>query len=141
MKSKNIPYQECDGIGTVIYLAKDGKFAGSILIADTIKPETEDAIRGLKAAGIRRTVMLTGDRKAVGEAVAAKVGIDQAYTELLPADKVQKVEEMLAEMTGKRKLAFVGDASTMHRFSPAQMSVLQWEAWEVTRRSRRRTLS
>ena len=94
MKSKNIPYQECDGIGTVIYLAKDGKFAGSILIADTIKPETEDAIRGLKAAGIRRTVMLTGDRKAVGEAVAAKV---------------QKVEEMLAEMTGKRKLAFVGD--------------------------------
>ena len=105
MKSKNIPYQECD----VIYLAKDGKFAGSILIADTIKPETEDAIRGLKAAGIRRTVMLTGDRKAVGEAVAAKVGIDQAYTELLPADKVQKVEEMLAEMTGKRKLAFVGD--------------------------------
>ena len=109
MKSKNIPYQECDGIGTVIYLAKDGKFAGSILIADTIKPETEDAIRGLKVAGIRRTVMLTGDRKAVGEAVAAKVGIDQAYTELLPADKVQKVEEMLAEMTGKRKLAFVGD--------------------------------
>ena len=109
MKSKNIPYQECDGIGTVIYLAKDGKFAGSILIADTIKLETEDAIRGLKAAGIRRTVMLTGDRKAVGEAVAAKVGIDQAYTELLPADKVQKVEEMLAEMTGKRKLAFVGD--------------------------------
>ena len=109
MKSKNIPYQECDGIGTVIYLAKDGKFAGSILIADTIKPETEDAIRGLKVAGTRRTVMLTGDRKAVGEAVAAKVGIDQAYTELLPADKVQKVEEMLAEMTGKRKLAFVGD--------------------------------
>ena len=85
--------------------------------------------------------MLTGDRKAVGEAVAAKVGIDQAYTELLPADKVQKVEEMLAEMTGKRKLAFVGDGIKMHRFSPAQMSVLQWEAWEVTRRSRRRTLS
>ena len=109
MKSRDISYQECDGIGTVIYLAKDGKFAGSILIADTIKTETEEAIRGLKAAGIRRTVMLTGDRKAVGEAVAAKVGIDQAYTELLPADKVQKVEEMLAEMTGKRKLAFVGD--------------------------------
>ncbi len=109
MKSRDISYQECDGIGTVIYLAKDGKFAGSVLIADTIKPETEEAIRGLKAAGIRRTVMLTGDRKAVGEAVAAKVGIDQAYTELLPADKVQKVEEMLAEMTGKRKLAFVGD--------------------------------
>lgn len=109
MKSKNIPYQECEGIGTVIYLAKDGTFAGSILIADTIKPETEKAIRGLKEAGIRRTVMLTGDRKAVGEAVAAKVGIDQAYTELLPADKVQKVEEMLAEMTEKRKLAFVGD--------------------------------
>ena len=109
MKSRDISYQECDGIGTVIYLAKDGKFAGSVLIADTIKPETEEAIRGLKAAGICRTVMLTGDRKAVGEAVAAKVGIDQAYTELLPADKVQKVEEMLAEMTGKRKLAFVGD--------------------------------
>lgn len=109
MKSKNIAFEECDGIGTVIYLARDGKFVGSILIADSIKPGTEDAIRKLKAAGIRRSVMLTGDRKAVGEAVAAKVGIDDVYTELLPADKVHKVEEMLAGMTGKRKLAFVGD--------------------------------
>ncbi len=109
MKSENIAYQECDGIGTVIYLAKDGKFAGSILIADSIKPETKEAIRGLKSAGIRRTVMLTGDRKAVGEAVAKEIGIDQAYTELLPADKVNKVEEMLAGMNEKNKLAFVGD--------------------------------
>lgn len=109
MQSQNISFKECEGIGTVIYLAKDGKFAGSILIADTIKTETFEAIRRLKSEGIRRTVMLTGDRKAVGEAVAAKVGIDQVYTELLPADKVHKVEEMLSEMTGKRKLAFVGD--------------------------------
>lgn len=109
MSSKNILFEDCDGIGTVIYIARDGKFAGSILIADTIKPETESAIRELKMSGIRRTVMLTGDRKAVGEAVAAKIGMDQAYTELLPEDKVQKVEEMLSEMSGKSKLAFVGD--------------------------------
>jgi len=105
----HIPYKECSGIGTVVYLAKNGTFAGSVLIADSIKEETEDAIRKLKASGVRRTVMLTGDRKAVGEAVAEKVGLDEAYTELLPADKVEKVEALLAEMDEKHRLAFVGD--------------------------------
>ena len=109
MEAEHIPYEECDGIGTVVYLAKNGAFAGSILIADSIKKETVEAIRKLKASGVRRTVMLTGDRKAVGEAVARKVGIDQAYTELLPAGKVEKVEELLEGMDGKRRLAFVGD--------------------------------
>lgn len=109
MEAEHIPYTECDGIGTVVYLAKNGVFAGSILIADSIKEETAEAIRKLKACGVRRTVMLTGDRKAVGEAVARKVGIDEVYTELLPAGKVEKVEELLKGVGEKRRLAFVGD--------------------------------
>lgn len=125
MKQFHIPYEECDGIGTVVYLAKNGAFAGSILIADSIKEETADAIRKLKAAGVKKTVMLTGDRKAVGEAVAKKVGIDEVYTELLPADKVAQVERLLAQKNGgmagssdgraagkangRCHLAFVGD--------------------------------
>lgn len=109
MEAEHIPYTECDGIGTVVYLAKNGVFAGSILIADSIKEETAEAIRKLKACGVRRTVMLTGDRKAVGEAVARKVGIDEVYTELLPAGKVEKVEELLKGIGEKRRLAFVGD--------------------------------
>ena len=100
MRQFEIPYEECDGIGTVVYLAKNSVFAGSILIADSIKEETAEAIRKLKAAGVKRTVMLTGDRKAVGEAVAKKVGIDEVYTELLPADKVAQVERLLAQKDG-----------------------------------------
>ena len=109
MEEHGISYQECEGIGTVVYLALDGAFAGSILIADSIKEETPEAIRRLKAAGVRKTVMLTGDRKAVGEAVAKKIGLDEVYTELLPADKVTQVERLLAQMDGMHRLAFVGD--------------------------------
>ncbi len=109
MEEFHISYQECEEIGTVIYLAKDGDFAGSILIADSLKEEAPEAIRSLKACGVRRTVMLTGDRRAAGEAVAAKLGLDEAFTELLPAGKVEKVEEMLAQTGGKSRLAFVGD--------------------------------
>ncbi len=109
MEEFHISYQECEEIGTVIYLAKDGDFAGSILIADSVKEEAAEAIRSLKACGVRRTVMLTGDRRAAGEAVAAKLGLDEAFTELLPAGKVEKVEEMLAQTGGKSRLAFVGD--------------------------------
>ena len=109
MKQFEIPYEECDGIGTVVYLAKKGTFVGSILIADSIKEETAEAIRKLKAVGVKKTVMLTGDRKAVGEAVAKKVGIDEVYTELLPADKVTQVERLLAQKNGGGHLAFVGD--------------------------------
>lgn len=94
--------------GTVIHLAKNNKYIGSIVIADTIKPEAKEAIKLLKQAGVKKTVMLTGDRKQVGEAVAAQLGIDEVHTQLLPADKVRIVEELLSQENGG-KLAFVGD--------------------------------
>ncbi|MEF9954937.1 MAG: heavy metal translocating P-type ATPase [Clostridium sp.] len=109
MKMQNIPYEECDSIGTVVYLAVEGKFAGTIVISDTIKEGTMEAIRDLKAVGVKRTIMLTGDRKAVGEAVAAKIGIDEVYTELLPGDKVEKIEGFLASKRAGTYVAFVGD--------------------------------
>lgn len=109
MQSMNIPYEECESIGTVVYLAQNGTFAGAIVISDTIKEETFDAIKNLKDVGVKKTVMLTGDRKAVGEAVAKKIGIDEVYTELLPADKVKKVEELLSIKRQGSYVAFVGD--------------------------------
>ena len=109
MKEMKTEYQECPSIGTVVYIAKDGVFCGSIVISDTIKEEAEAAIRGLKKMGVRRTVMLTGDKKEVGEAVAARLGLDEVHAELLPGDKVAKVEELLSRQSGKRRLAFVGD--------------------------------
>ena len=109
MEQAGIPYQECKEAGTVIYVAREGVFAGSVLISDTIKEESFEAIRRLKAVGVRKTVMLTGDRKEVGEAVAKEIGLDGVYTELLPGDKVDKVEMLLEPLDEKRKLAFVGD--------------------------------
>lgn len=109
MEQAGIKYEKCMDTGTVIYVAKDGKFAGSVLISDTIKKETFEAIRSLKSVGVRKTIMLTGDRKEVGEAVAREIGLDGVYTELLPADKVEKVETLLKSMSEGRKLAFVGD--------------------------------
>lgn len=109
MEQAGIKYEKCMDAGTVIYVAKDGKFAGSVLISDTIKKETFEAIRSLKSVGVRKTIMLTGDRKEVGEAVAREIGLDGVYTELLPADKVEKVETLLKSMSEGRKLAFVGD--------------------------------
>ncbi|MEF9938489.1 MAG: heavy metal translocating P-type ATPase, partial [Clostridium sp.] len=109
MKMQNIPYEECDSIGTVVYLAVEGKFAGTIVISDTIKEGTMEAIRDLKAVGVKKTIMLTGDRKAVGEAVAAKIGIDEVYTELLPGDKVEKIEGFLTSKRAGTYVAFVGD--------------------------------
>lgn len=96
--------------GTVVYVAKSGSYMGCVIISDTIKPEARQAIKSLKQAGVKQTVMLTGDRKKAGEAVAKELGIDTVYTQLLPADKVAKVEELLAQHTdGKGKVAFVGD--------------------------------
>lgn len=109
MKQMGIPYEVCESAGTTVYLARDGVFAGTIVISDTIKEETFEAIRALKAAGVKKTVMLTGDRKEVGEAVAREIGIDEVYTELLPADKVEKVEELLKNQREGAYLAFVGD--------------------------------
>ena len=109
MEREGIWYEPCDEAGTVVYVAKQNLFLGAIVIADTVKPEAKRAIRQLKNSGVRKTVMLTGDRREVGEAVAAELGIDQVYTELLPGDKVEKVEGLLAELGEKERLGFVGD--------------------------------
>ena len=109
MKKLGIAYQECHHVGTVVHMAVDGRYAGHILISDIIKPHAKEAIAELKKAGISRTVMLTGDSKRVADQVATELGIDEVYSELFPADKVTKVEELLDKKTAKEKLAFVGD--------------------------------
>lgn len=109
MKHLNIPYQNCHQTGTIIHMAINGKYAGHIVISDIIKPHSKAAIAELKRAGVDKTVMLTGDAKKVANQVATSLGIDEVYSELLPADKVEKVEELLRVKLGKAKLAFVGD--------------------------------
>ncbi len=109
MKSLNIPYKDCHSTGTIIHMAIEGNYAGHIVISDIIKPSAKEAIAALKKAGVDRTVMLTGDTGKVAEQVAGSLGIDQVYSELLPADKVTKVEDLLSQKNGKSKLAFVGD--------------------------------
>ena len=109
MKEEKIDYKECTDAGTALYVAIDKKYVGYILIADSIKKDSKKAIQNLKKNGIKQTVMLTGDRKQVGEVVAKELGIDKVYTELLPDGKVEKVEELLKEKSPKGKLAFVGD--------------------------------
>ncbi len=109
MKHLNIPYQDCHQTGTIIHMAINGKYAGHIVISDIIKPHSKAAIAELKKAGVERCVMLTGDAKKVANQVASSLGIDKVYSELLPADKVEKVEELLRVKPGKAKLAFVGD--------------------------------
>ena len=109
MKHLNIPYQDCHQTGTIIHMAIGGKYAGHIVISDIIKPHAKAAIAELKKAGVQRTVMLTGDAKKVADQVAASLGIDEVYSELLPAGKVEKVEGLLQAKPGKAKLAFVGD--------------------------------
>lgn len=109
MERLGIPYISCHSVGTIIHMAIDGQYAGHIVISDVIKPTSRQAIQALKSAGVRETVMLTGDAKRVADQVAAELGVDQVYSQLLPADKVEKVEELLARKRGKEKLAFVGD--------------------------------
>ncbi len=109
MEKFHIAYQECSKAGTVVHIAVNGVYAGHILISDKIKPHAKQAIRALKDIGIKKTVMLTGDRRRVGEQVAADLAIDQVYSELLPGDKVTKVEEILTWKQGKENVVFVGD--------------------------------
>ena len=109
MERLGIPYKNCHSVGTIIHMALDGKYAGHIVISDVVKPHSREAIQALKASGVRRTVMLTGDTRKVAEQVAGELGIDEVYSELLPADKVEKVEELLKNRSEKEKLAFVGD--------------------------------
>lgn len=109
MKEKNIQYTKCNEIGTILYVAIENEFAGYIVIADKVKKDSAKAISNLKNMNIKKTVMLTGDKKEVGENIAEKLRIDEVYTELLPDEKVKKVEELLKEKDTKAKLAFVGD--------------------------------
>ena len=109
MEKEHIKYKPSVSIGTVVYLACDGKYAGCIVIEDEVKEDAPAAIKLLKSSGIRKTVMLTGDADAVGQKVAGRLGLDQAYTELLPADKVDRVEDLLKQKSEKGKLVFVGD--------------------------------
>lgn len=109
MESLNIPYHPCHMTGTIIHLALDGDYAGHIVISDRVKPHAKEAVQALKADGIQKTVMLTGDTQKVAQEVAADLGVDAVYSDLLPAGKVEKVEELLREKPAKTKLAFVGD--------------------------------
>lgn len=109
MKKLDIPYQDCHSVGTIIHMAINGTYAGHIVISDIIKLHSKEAVRELKHAGVEKTVMLTGDAKSVADQVAASLGIDEVYSELLPADKVTKVEELLNQKQDSEKLAFVGD--------------------------------
>ena len=109
MTHLNIPYINCHQTGTIIHMAINGTYAGHIVISDIVKPHSQAAIAALKASGVEKTVMLTGDAKKVANQVASSLGIDEVYSELLPADKVEKVEELLRMKLGKAKLAFVGD--------------------------------
>ena len=109
MKKLGIEYHDCSHVGTIVHVAIDGKYAGHILISDVIKEHAAEAIAALKKSGIEKTVMLTGDAKNVADHVAAQLGIDEVCSELLPGDKVEKVEELLTKKSEKDKLAFVGD--------------------------------
>lgn len=109
MNRIGVEAMSCHSVGTVVHMAVDGAYAGHILISDLIKPHAKDAIRALKAAGVKKTVMLTGDRENVARQVASELGIDEVHSELLPGDKVEKVEKLLAQKGEKEKLAFVGD--------------------------------
>ena len=109
MDKLGVEYTACDKVGTVVYVAVDGKYCGYILIADALKPTSVSAVRELKKCGVRKTVMLTGDSKKVADEVAKELGADEVYSELLPADKVSQVERLLADKGEKEKLAFVGD--------------------------------
>ena len=109
MKRLGVPYVDCHTVGTIIHISVEGQYAGHIVISDILKPTSEKAISNLKLAGVKKTVMLTGDAPSVAKQVASTLGIDSVYSELLPADKVTKVEELLTEKSSKGKLAFVGD--------------------------------
>lgn len=109
MEDIGVKWRPCHHVGTTVHVAVEGKYIGHIVISDEVKPDAKEAIAALKAQGVKKTVMLTGDAKAVGESVAKDLGMDEAYTQLLPGDKVDRVEALLSEKSPKGKLAFVGD--------------------------------
>ncbi len=109
MEDIGVKWHPCHHVGTTVHVAVEGKYTGHIVISDEVKPDAKEAIAALKAQGVKKTVMLTGDAKAVGESVAKDLGLDEAYTQLLPGDKVERVEALLSQKSPKGKLAFVGD--------------------------------
>ena len=109
MRTLGIEYADCRSAGTIVHVAIDGRYSGHIVISDVVKPGSKQAVAELKRAGVEKTVMLTGDSSSVADKVAAQLGIDEVHSRLLPADKVERVEQLLAEQSGKAKLAFVGD--------------------------------
>ena len=109
MEDIGVSWHPCHRVGTTVHVASDGVYLGHIVISDEVKPDAKEAVAALKAAGVRKTVMLTGDAQAVGEDVASRLGLDEVHTQLLPADKVERVEELLKEVSPKGALAFVGD--------------------------------
>ena len=109
MEEIGVTWHPCHHVGTTVHVAADGVYLGHIVISDQVKPDAKESISALKAAGVRKTVMLTGDAKTVGEAVAAQLGLDEVHAQLLPADKVDQVERLLKEVSPKGALAFVGD--------------------------------
>ncbi len=109
MEDIGVKWHPCHHVGTTVHVAVEGKYIGHIVISDEVKPDAKEAIAALKAQGVKKTVMLTGDAKAVGESVAKDLGLDEAYTQLLPGDKVERVEALLSQKSPKGKLAFVGD--------------------------------
>ena len=129
MRRLGLEYAECNEAGTQVHVAVDGAYAGLILISDLLKPHAKQAIEELKKAGVRKTVMLTGDAKNVADAVAKELNIDAVYSELLPADKVSKVEELLEHKKSKKKLAFVGDGIND---APVQIANYSGDSWTLT---------
>ena len=109
MEEQKVQWHPCHKVGTTVHVAVDGVYMGHILISDQPKPDAAEAVQALKNLGIRKTVMLTGDSKAVGEHVAQELGLDEVHTQLLPGDKVEQVERLLKEKSPKEKLVFVGD--------------------------------
>ena len=129
----------CEIVGTILHVLVDDTYAGHIVIADTIKTDAEQTIRDLHAAGVKRTVMLTGDREEVAASVAKQLGLDEFHAQLLPGDKVERVEALLAAESGKGKLAFVGDGINDAPVLTAQTLASPWALWARTPQLRRRS--
>lgn len=130
MEDIGVSWHPCHRVGTTVHVASDGVYLGHIVISDEVKPDAKEAITALKACGVRRTVMLTGDAKAVGESVAQELGLDEVHTQLLPADKVTRVEALLGEVSPPRApWPSWATASTTPRCSPGPTSVSPWAAW------------
>lgn len=138
MQDIGAAWHPCEKTGTIVHVAIDGEYAGHIVVSDIVKEHSAEAIKALHRNGVRKAIMLTGDAKRVADQVAGELGLDAVYSELLPQDKVAKVEEFLREEDKHKKLAFVGDGINDAPCFPARMSALPWEPWGRMPPSKRR---